>query len=165
MQNPNISSGGVAIFVKNNKYIAEVNLITYLETVAIKVFSPRKMTISCVYLPPNQNDDKQELEALIDKLLSPYIIAGTNNAHNIIWSSNRTDKRGKITESIIEDRDLVLLNDGSDTQFCSQSGNFSCITLFSSNHLPIKITSYTQNKEEYHRIYARWKTENVNWDL
>lgn len=124
-QNDQNASDGVAILVNNNNYANEIQLQTELEAVAITTYAPTKITLCSLYLPPNQFIHPNQLNNLFTQLPTPYIISGDFNAHNILWGSQHTDRKGKLIESSIENFDTVLLNDGSPTYFCTRTGKFS----------------------------------------
>lgn len=176
--------GGVAIAIKTGIKYKTVQLISTLEAIAVEVNIPRKMTVCSIYLSPNQQISKQEIENILDRLPKPFILSGDFNAHHNHWGSKKDDSRGKIIESIINDRNLIILNDGSPTFI--HSGNLngnstapSCIDLtlcsaeiadklnwmvvddqHGSDHFPITIGTDQHNKRN--RI-ARWNIEKADW--
>lgn len=179
----NIASGGVTILCENSIFARKINLITDLEAVAISTIVPnyKKITICNIYLPPNENFTNEQIENIIDQLPRPYMIVGDFNSHNTIWGSTRTDTRGRKIETILNDN-RVLLNDGTPTHFCANTGNFSNIDLsicdasltpdlewevlsllWGSHHFPIKIT-FPQSQDTMSNNNHRWNWKNANWE-
>jgi exonuclease III len=112
------ASGGVAIYVKDDILCTKISLETTLEAIAVSLYLPtQKLTVCNVYLPPNATITVLELSKLIEQLPRPFVLLGDFNAHNVIWGSNRTDTRGEMLESLMEDHNLVLLNSGANTRF------------------------------------------------
>lgn len=100
---------------------------------------------------------------------------GDFNAHNTLWGSRRTDRRGRRIENWLERDNISLLNTGSPTHMDATSHTFSAIdlTITSSNilsdltwnvsddHFPIIIEF---NKEQRARnAPKRWIIEKANW--
>lgn len=59
----------------------------------------------------------------------PFIMLGDFNAHCTMWGSEKTNCRGKITEKLIENDNIVMLNDTSPTHINLANGTFSCNNL------------------------------------
>lgn len=97
--NPGRASGGVASFVKNK------------------------------YLPDNTKFSLQDLIHITTQLSKPLILVGDLNIRNLLWGSLYTDPRGKIVESILEDPNLILLNNGSPIRNHPFNGNLITIDL------------------------------------
>ena len=123
-----IASRGVAIYSKNIHHTEEIYLQTNLEAIAVSCIAPNKFTLCCIYLPPNETINKQEIVDLINQLPQSFILTGDFNCHNPLWGSTHTDRRGKQIEDTIDD-DIILLNDGAATHFCARTGKFSNIDL------------------------------------
>lgn len=112
--NPGRASGGVASFVKNK------------------------------YLRNNTKFSPQDLIHITTQLSKPFILVGDLNIRNLIWGSLYTDPRGKIVESILEDPNLILLNNGSSTR--NHPFNENLITI----HLTIASANIA--------LYSDWDT-------
>ena len=115
--------GGVGLIIKNSAIHSLVHLDTVLEARAAQVTINKKCyTICSLYIPPTYNLTKGNLNHLINQLPAPYLILGDYNSHNgalwgssiqnpdIKWGRTKIDEKGRIIETVIEDRDLVLLN-------------------------------------------------------
>lgn len=177
-----IASGGVAIFSKNNIACEQLDLNTELEAIAIRtyMYNYKRVTICCLYLPPNVNFTSQQLENLITQLPTPFIVTGDFNGHNHIWGSTHTETRGRKIEKIITDN-LTLLNDGSHTHFCTRTGSFSSIDLsicdaslaadltwdvikvpWGDGHFPIKI-SFPSDPNIPTNLIKKWALHRADW--
>ena len=54
---------------------------------------------------------------------------GDFNSHNEIWGSNKTDKKGKIIESLLNKHHLCIYNNRSNTYLHRATGTYSVIDL------------------------------------
>ncbi|KAG5897365.1 hypothetical protein JTB14_030247 [Gonioctena quinquepunctata] len=106
--------GGIAIFIKNNFPATEIPLRTDIQALAVHIDYPYKMTICNIYLP-NTDWTLAAFENIIEQLPSPFLIMGDFNSHNPIWGSHKLDAGGRIIERVIDDRDLVVINNGQDS--------------------------------------------------
>lgn len=178
------ASGGVAIFIKNNRHSHEIPLQTELEAIAIETYLPNKLTICCLYLPPNRQFTFQQLMNLTSQLPEPFILLGDFNSHNQIWGSNYTDRKGTIIEELVEDY-LTILNDGTATHICSRTGTMSCIDLtictptltpnlnwqvmqlfHGGGHIPIKISINSGVQDIIDpKINTKWNINTADWEL
>ncbi|XP_044748699.1 uncharacterized protein LOC123309578 [Coccinella septempunctata] len=178
--NSQIASGGTSIFVTDNIYSSNILLKTSLEAVAISVWSPYKVAICSLYIPPDYDLALTELIDLIDQLPSPFIIVGDFNAHNKMWGSEKTFGKGKIIESLLNNSSICLLNTGSNTHFNPSTGSFSAIdlslcdpnltyrlswcpfdNLFGSDHYPILITDKNDSQS---RKIIKWNITKADWN-
>lgn len=173
------AQGGVGIWIKNKIPAHRVELKTSLQAVAVSVMMHRRVTVCSIYLPPNKIITRQEIEGLIKELPKPFLLLGDANAHNKLWFDSRDDSRGKIIQKIVEDMDIFLLDEATNTHFSRAHGTESHIDLsicsldllqdFSwtadryfrtSDHAPIYIeclTPYNSNNEK------RWITSKADW--
>lgn len=138
------------------------------------------ITICNIYLPPNKRFTVNQIENLLNQLSSPVLLVRNFNSHNLIWGSNFTENRGRKIEKILADN-IIVLNDGSATHFCSKNGSFSCIDLsichasigpnliwevlpllLGNGHFPIKINFPTTISNEPN--VNRWNIKKANWD-
>jgi Endonuclease-reverse transcriptase len=94
---PDISTAkhGVAVCVKNNISSEEIILQTTLKAVAVRIFSPRPVTLCSIYIPPRERPTQSEMENLIQQLPKPFILAGDFNARSRMWSNENAVQREK----------------------------------------------------------------------
>ncbi|KAF7265506.1 hypothetical protein GWI33_021080 [Rhynchophorus ferrugineus] len=91
--NTNRSSGGVAILVKQDLVYEEVDLITNLEAVAIKMYlKDRRVTIFNLYLASSAVVTEKELEELLTQLPQPVLIVGDLTPKRLNGVHITTDK-------------------------------------------------------------------------
>lgn len=126
----NIASGGVATYISEECNSTQIHLDTALEAIATS-FSYKSIRINIInlYIPPNKTITLNELQSVIEQVPAPRIIVGDMNAHNTIWGSTNTDRRGKLIEELLDKTSLILLNTGNSTRFNAHTGNFSSIDL------------------------------------
>ena len=92
--------GRSSIIINKNIPHSEITLNTNMQAVAISATLHKMITVYSVYIPPNEEPRKLELNNLIEQLPRPFIIMGDFNSHNEIWRSKKTDKKGKVIESL-----------------------------------------------------------------
>lgn len=174
------ASGGVAICVKEGFHAKELELDTDLQAVAVQMCYPLEFTLVSLYLPPNQQIQRSQLDDFIVQLPTPFLITTDCNAQNIVWGSRQDNARGKLIESCINDWNLNIFNDGSPTHFSMAHNSFSAIDisfgsaclsshfnwsvhsdLCSSDHFPIILTPLTRNINATRR--PRWVTTAADW--
>ena len=119
------------------------------------------------------------MENLTRQLPPPFLVLGDFNAHNTRWGETFTDRKGRMIESLIDNNNLSLLNDGSHTFYNVAHNNSSAIdlslctpdifldyfwsvnnNLYGSDHWPIHLKSATNSPES---SSPKWKTEDANW--
>lgn len=178
--NVNHASGGVLMCIKNNIKANEIILNTNLQAVAVTIEFPQKHTICNVYIPPQQQIHLNELHQIMLQLPQPFIILGDMNAHNPLWGSVSTDRRGKVFEEFLLKTNLICLNDGTNTHITLANGTQSAIDLtlttpnlfmdltwkteedlYNSDHFPIIITFTNINISQSRR--PKWIMEAANW--
>ena len=168
------ASGGSTIAVANSVPQKRIPLDTGLQAVAVEVTLHRPLIICSIYLPPNVTLTYEDLDNLVGQLPQPFLLLGDFNAHNPMWGSASTNNKGNITEKLIEDHQLCLLNDKSKTYLHPASGSFSCIDLslehpalyldfdwsvlddqYGSDHFPLLITSNDSSSTD-ERVYFKF---------
>ena len=105
---------------------------------------------------------------------------GDFNSHNEIWESKKTDKKGKVIESLINQHQLCMYNKKSITYLHPATGTYSAIDLSicdpslfldcnwkvhddtcGSDYLPILLEDST---DELSERTPSWNLEKSNWD-
>lgn len=173
--------GGVALVLSNDFYSEEIAINTTLQAVAARVSLPQPITLCSIYLPPPPfTVSALKLSDLISQLQAPFVVMGDFNAHNALWGSKVTDKRGEVVEDELDANNLVLLNNGDPTHFTTHSGEHSAIDLtlcsaaFSqhtvwevhpdlcgSDHFPIMISLL--NAFDSPQRIPRWNFARADW--
>ena len=173
--------GGVGIFVKNSASSYEIPLNTALQAVAASVKISQRITICSIYLPPDEEISKQDIQNIINQLPRPFMILGDFNAHHPLWYDTRpTDRRGEVIVEIIADNEVGLLDGNKPTALWNVDKTFSHIDLsivssdlldsfywntheepLNSDHYPIILK--TENKIEEQRP-PRWILDKAKWD-
>ena len=123
------ASGGVSILIRKDIPHSKINITTNIQAVAIKATLHKAVNICSIYIPPNDDIDKNELKKLIDQLPRPFILLGDFNSHNNLWGCKDTNKKGKMLEKVINENDMCLLNNGAFTYVNPSGGNHSAIDL------------------------------------
>lgn len=173
------ASGGTSIFIADEHYAELLSLNTELECVAVSVWCPKKITICNIYIPPDNHLEEVEINDIIRQLPKPFILVGDFNAHNNLWGSENTSRKGKILEKVIDSSELHLLNNGEHTHFNISTGTFSSIdlsfcdlnaatqldwqvvnSLYDSDHFPIMITDGTGSEP---LLIERWNISRADW--
>ena len=178
----NVAQGGVLILINENYYATEFPLNSDFQAIAVKVFFPIEFVLCCLYIPNSKCLTKNQLNNLIAQLGPNFMIVTDPNAHNLIWGSNKDDPRGKIFEDAINENNLIILNDGSQTHFSFGYKTFSAIDLtlishtlathfdwcvaedlYGSDHFPIIISVLSSTIKETRR--PKWVFKRADWKL
>lgn len=117
--------GGVAFLIKNEIAFQEIPLpdIQPVEAIAIKTTNTiNPILFISIYIPPspiNNSQIRNPLSTLlnfIDQVNLRTVLAGDFNAHHPVWNvSDKTCPRGELLLGSIENRNMVILNDGTST--------------------------------------------------
>lgn len=178
------ASGGVTIYISSLYPSKQIFISTHLEAIAASVkLNDIEVNLCNIYLPNQHTFSEKDLENIIKQLPTPFIITGDFNSHNIIWGSQNTDNRVKVTEKILENENLVLLNSMEPTRINPINGNLSNIDLTfsnaslaqrldwsvsnnitSSDHFPIVIQLVTRHNDSTPKL-ERWNLKNPDWLL
>ena len=131
--------GGVAILLKKNILIAEVDELNFdfLEFIALKTRNLEKnLLLVSVYAAPVKTSEersmsKNDLNKLIDWAndKTDLIMCGDLNAHANLWGGRHNCATGAQLVNLIQDTNLVVLNDGGSTYMGSMRGEASAIDL------------------------------------
>ena len=172
----------MGIFVKKNISSYKIDLQTPLQAVAVSIKCHVRVTVCSLYLPPGDNIQLDQLQALMDQLPKPFMILGDMNAHHPMWHDPRpTDPRGETIVNFIERNDIALLDKNKMTSIWKVDKTFSHIDLsicssellpwfhwdvyeepLNSDHFPILIKSGIQRNVGG---TARWIMNQAKWDV
>ena len=173
---------GVAVLVHNTIPYTRLNINTTLEAVAVTTHQTQSYTFCSLYLSPNRNIPKGDLEDLIKQLPSPFLILGDFNAKHPLWDRRHPpDQRGKMLEKLLIEESLNLYNEDAPTHYHVQTGTLSTIDLslssinamtefnwqvgtdlHSSDHYPIFLTAKEYNPMQ---DIPRWLFKRADWEL
>ncbi|GBN41236.1 hypothetical protein AVEN_78761-1 [Araneus ventricosus] len=106
-----------------------LNLHTSLQAVAVQIHVRTLVTVFCVYLPPHDIINRQDLDTLVDQLPTPFILLGDFNGYSTLWGSDVTNSRGRQIERLISNNCLCLLNNGEKTYFHEPTRTFHSLDL------------------------------------
>ena len=121
--------GRSSIIINNNIPHSEITLNTNMQAVAISATLHETITVYSVYIPPNEEPKELELNNLIEQLPRPFIIMGDFNSHNEIRRSKKIDKKGKVIESLLNQHQLCMYNNKSNTYLHPTTGTYFAIDL------------------------------------
>ena len=117
--------GGSSIIIHNKITHSEITQNTKMQTVAISATLHKTITVSSVYIPENEEPKELELNNLIEQLPRPFVIMGDYNSHNEIWGSKKTDKKCKEIEPLLNEHQLCMYNNESNTYLHAATGTYS----------------------------------------
>ena len=120
--------GGSSIIINNNIPYSEIILNANMQAVAISATLHKTIKVCSVYIPPNEEPKELELNKLIEQLPRPFVIMGDFNSHNELWGSKKTDKKGKVIESLLNQHQLCMYKK-SNTYLHPATGTYSAIDL------------------------------------
>ena len=112
--------GGVAIYIKDHIPFRTFNINTQYDIQAIEVKTTQSyIAIVNLYAPPSTNlgDLITSLNTITANITTPYLICGDINAHHPAWETHRNqpDTKGQQFYDFINNKNLVILNDGTHT--------------------------------------------------
>ena len=174
--------GGVAVLVRTDIPSSRLDLDTNLQAVAVKIQLHKSLTICSLYLPPNEQIDKVELDNLFAQLQGNILILGDYNAHNTLWHSDHTCSRGRKIEDVVSGNNLIFLNENQPTHRNSTSLTDSIIdltvaspslkqdfrwsvleSLLGSDHFPVLLETILPSRSTAERI-PKWILEKADWE-
>ena len=93
-----------------------------MQAVDISATLHKTITVCSVYIPPNEESKELELNKLIEQLPRPFVIIGDFNSPYEIWGSKKTDKKDKVIESLLNQHQLCMYNNKSNTNLHPATG-------------------------------------------
>ena len=129
----NAEKGGLVTLVKHNIKYTKLDDINDIEALSIKIkTSTSNVIISNVYIAPSFAIDKDKLSPLF---ITPHnIITGDLNAKSSLWGSPIGNHKGFVIESLLEEKNYVVLNTGKPTYQQFRGGmSYIYLTLVNSN--------------------------------
>ncbi|GFU61971.1 putative RNA-directed DNA polymerase from transposon X-element [Trichonephila clavipes] len=127
-EGPSVSEG-VCIFTSLDVPSSALQLHTSLQVVAVRIHSTSLIPVCCLYLPPNTVIHQYDFNNLVDQLPAPFVILGDFNGHSTLWSSAKTNPRGRQIEQVLSDHCLCLLNHEEPTYFHEPTRSFHTLDL------------------------------------
>jgi hypothetical protein len=121
--------GGVSVLVPNKIAHSEITINTTLQAVAVRISSPKPITVCSIYLPPNSTWNSNDLLNLTTQLMPPVLLLGDFNAHGTLWGCRVTDRKGNQIEDLLAKSGMCLLNNKSATYLHPATGTYSSIDL------------------------------------
>ena len=174
--------GGVAIYIHSDIPFIEVPLNANIQAIAIQANIGQMITFCNLYLPGSRDINADTLTSLLNQLPKPYVILGDFNSHNTLWGCRETNSRGRTVESVINENECILLNDGSPTHIYNYRESAIDLTLVSpeiaplldwsalsspggSDHCPIIITYFNNTSNGgTDDGTERWNYKRADWD-
>lgn len=176
---------GVAILVANHlRFTEKVMILNYNEDILVCGINllDTNLDILSVYRAPHVGASVDDWENIFAQCLGDCLIAGDFNAHNELWGSSKNDLHGTNLLNAIDNTQLIVLNDGSYTNFSKFASMSSVdITLASSSvahlfqwevtddtlgsdHLPIVINCVKQISEKpIINPSVKWNFRAADW--
>ena len=160
-----------------------------IETQAFEIYSSDSPYILVnIYSRGCDLESLNNLSSLISASseVKELVSTGDFNSHHPLWGAQRSDSHGKAVFEWVEQKDLVLLNDGSPTRLGPARGIFTCLDLtftspkiankafwqviddnWNSDHFPILISilKTTLNSTENSNFEEKFIYEKADWEL
>ena len=128
-QYTNRPCGRSSIIIYKNIPHCKITLNTNMQAVTISATLHKTITVCSVYIPQNEEPKELELNNLREQLPRPFIIMGDFTSHNEIQGSKKTNKKGKVIESLWNQHQLCMYNNKSHTYLQPATGTYSAIDL------------------------------------
>lgn len=129
---PNSNRDGIAIGIRKNTNYKEKPINSDLQILCIEIDYPIHVNIVNVYLPPRLHNHRgliQDLEQILVNQRSPLIVAGDMNAHDPLWGSSKSTRRGSAIIELSNNLNLAILNNSDHTRIDHKSGQTTAIDL------------------------------------
>lgn len=180
--------GGIAFLIKSNIMYEEI-------TIHVSVCSPNfqyqavrinGIVIVNLYNPPNIKLKASNLNEIIKQIGTKYMLIGDFNAQSPRWGSHTRNFNGKVIDEMLDEKELIVLNDGTVTrctppQIGNSAPDLSIVSLnlankcswtvlfdpAQSDHYPILIEINVGNKSIVTNLYfttKKFKTEKADWE-
>ena len=117
----------------------------------------------------------------MEQISKPHLLLGDLNSHTTVWGYQKTNKKGKDLEKVINTNNPYILNNKSNTYLNSFTGSYSAIDLTlcdptsymdyrrkihndlcSSGHFPIILEIL---QPLYEDRLPQWKINRANWQV
>jgi exonuclease III/ribonuclease HI len=177
------ASRGLATLIRDNLSYTVLEGPAGIECQVINIAMARShMTVVNVYLPPfktvAEEPDRTAFSRLFDH--NNCVIMGDINARSLTWGSSEANQRGLMIESVIEEKNFVVLNSGKPTHYwhvgppshIDVSLTSACLAtrccwnvlddLMGSDHTPIEITLDVHPDHKTTSL-PRWKYAKADW--
>lgn len=180
----NTKGGGTAIYVKHNISYTRKKIESHFEISCIE-FKHENSHVTLVNLyDPQKNTKCEHYAELFDQIHNKFVILGDFNAHHPYWGGKQTDTKGLELFNCVENRNVVLLNDGTGTRcnpcnlelspidlsFCSPNmaskinWSVDLSSSYGSDHHVVTLSiNYTPEVSNNVPDYI-WNLQKANWD-
>ncbi|GFT38712.1 hypothetical protein NPIL_431471 [Nephila pilipes] len=127
---PSRRGGTLAFFIRDAKYQGidfSLDQSSDLEIQGVKIFWREKpLHILNIYHPPNESHQPTNFSNFMDK---NTIILGDLNAKHTIWGSSCNNNRGEDILQMMDNKELMILNDGSSTHSSLSNNNSEALAI------------------------------------
>lgn len=185
------SRGGCAIYIHESIHYEYPINDKEIEMQLTKIHFAGSVISIVNFYNPCKRLDECSLNKIIEGIPNDiFLIVGDFNSHNPVWGSTKTDQNGKTLENFIQNKNLVILNDGTGTRIDPCSGKTSCLDLsftspklagkcmwevlehtFGSDHFPISTQILLDRAEEANKNRVNdneetiWSFKNFDWNI
>lgn len=123
--------GGIATLIRKSiKYevvqFQSPNMNPKLQILIIKIVC---ISIINIYNPPNNKIDAELISGILSQTQGSVVLMGDMNAHHTAWGSAQNNLNGNIIMTIIDNFNLYIANDGTDTRLRPPLNNPSPLDL------------------------------------
>ena len=120
---------GVMSLISKEYPYYKINLVTNLETIAIRIHVGKQITLCNIYITPDEIISSQQINNLITQLPKPFILVGDFNARSNVWGDVEINDHGQVISDILATSDICILNNGDATHLHKQTNSITCIDL------------------------------------
>lgn len=181
------SSGGIAISVRNN---IEFDIIQQWERIGneidilgIRVKNTQQKNLVAIYRRPGSTTTKNKWKEIFEfeERQLETIFVGDFNAHNTAWNCQNTDKNGEYLWDITYEKELICINEGTESRIgdIGQIGSnidliFSTMEIadsleceqsnepWGSDHYPLKL-KLKKEVQIYRKKTNKFTTKKTRW--
>ena len=90
--------GGIATYIHESIPAEALEIVTKYHSVEVRINVKKNVTITManIYVPGSATFEAGVVSGMIDQLPEPVIMMGDFNAHNTLWGSMNSDRRGRL---------------------------------------------------------------------
>ena len=125
----NRTSGGVSIRVRKDIPQSQIHVDTDLQPIVVKATLHKPIHTCSIYIPLHDRSCGIKMNELLQQIPKPNLMLGDLNSYSTVWRCQKTDKKGKDKEKVIQNNNLCILDNKSLTYLNSFTGSYSVIDL------------------------------------
>ena len=100
------ASGDVSILVRKDIPQSQIHVDTNLPAIVVKATLHKPIYFCSIYIPPHDPISDIKMNELLQQIPKPFLLLGDLNSHCTVWGCQKTDKKGKDLEKVMQNNNL-----------------------------------------------------------